>query len=74
MPLPQTADGIWKEAESSKAKEENGEVWAQESGMRERESASKILSPLPTLTMLEKASCVVLDAITPCATYITDDK
>jgi hypothetical protein len=42
--------------------------------MRERESASEILSPLPTLTMLEKASCVVLDAITPCATYITDDK
>jgi hypothetical protein len=44
------------------------------SGMRERESAREILSPLPTLAMLGKASCAVLGVITPCATRITVDK
>jgi hypothetical protein len=44
------------------------------SGMRERESASEILSPLPTLVMLGKASCAVLGVVTPCATRITVDK
>jgi hypothetical protein len=55
-------------------KEESREVWAQETRMRERESAIEILSPLPTLVMLGKASCAVLGAITPCATRITNDK
>jgi hypothetical protein len=42
--------------------------------MRERESVSEILSPIPTLATLGKASCVVLGAVTPCATRTTNDK
>jgi hypothetical protein len=60
--------------ESSTTKEEGKELWAQESRMRECESAGKILSPLPTHVTLGEASCVVLDAVTPCATCITNDK
>jgi hypothetical protein len=33
---------------------EDREIWAQESRMREHESACEILSPLPTLAMLGK--------------------
>jgi hypothetical protein len=55
-------------------KEEDREVWAQESRMWERESACEILSHLPTLAMLGKVLCTVLGAITPCATHITNDK
>jgi hypothetical protein len=65
---------IWKMAESSSVKEEDGGVWVQESIMWECESASEILSPLSTLVMLGKASCAVLGAITPCTTRITNDK
>jgi hypothetical protein len=74
MPLPWVVDGIWKEAESSRAKEESREVCAQETRMRERESTSEILSPLPTLAMLGKALCIVLGVVTPYATHIADDK
>jgi hypothetical protein len=67
-------DGIWKVPESSRAKEEDGEVQAQETRMREHESTSEILSPLPTFVMLGKASCAVLGGVTPCATRIANDK
>jgi hypothetical protein len=60
--------------ESSIAKEEDGEVWAQETRMREHESANEILSTLPTLTMLGKASRTMLGAVSPCATRISNDK
>jgi hypothetical protein len=73
MPLLRVLDGIWKVAESSRMKEEDKEVWVQESRMRERESACEILSPLPTLVMLGKASCTVLGAITSCVTCIAHD-
>jgi hypothetical protein len=67
-------DGIWKVAASSRVKEEGREIWAQKSKMRERESACEILSPLPTLVMLGKASCTVLGAVTPYAARIANDK
>jgi hypothetical protein len=73
MPLPWVVYGIWKVAESSRTKEEDREVWAQESRMRVRESACKILSPLPTLKIHGKVSCAVLGAVTPCASRITRD-
>jgi hypothetical protein len=60
-------------AESSRAKGDGGEVRTQETRMRERESASKILSPLPTLVTLGKASCTELGDVTPCATRIAND-
>jgi hypothetical protein len=76
MPLPRVVDGIWKVVESSRAKEEVGEVWAQQSIMREHESACKVPPPppLPTHATLGKVSCIVLGAITPCGTCIANDK
>jgi hypothetical protein len=71
--LPRAVVEIWMMAESSSAKEEDGKVWTQESRMRERESAYKIPSPLPTHAMLGKALCALLGAITPCATLIAND-
>jgi hypothetical protein len=47
MPLPRVVDGIWKVVESSRAKEEVGEVWAQQSIMRDHESACKVPPPPP---------------------------
>jgi hypothetical protein len=45
MPLPWVVDGIWKEAKSSRMKEEDVEFWVLESKMREHESTYEILSP-----------------------------
>jgi hypothetical protein len=74
MPLLRVVGGIQKVAENSREKREGGEVRTQETRMREHESASKILSPLPTLATLRKVLCIVLGAVTPCVTHITDDK
>jgi hypothetical protein len=56
-PLLRVVDGIWKVTESSRTKEEDREVWVQESRMRERESDNKIISPLPTHDALHSAWC-----------------
>jgi hypothetical protein len=72
--LRRVVDGIWKVAESSRMKEEDGEVWVQESRMKEHESTREIISPLPTQLILGKVSCTVSGAVSPFTIFIAHDK
>jgi hypothetical protein len=53
---------------------EDREIWAQESRMREHESACEILSPLPHSRDAWEVLCAVLGAVTSYATRITNDE
>jgi hypothetical protein len=55
-------------------KEEDGEVWVQESRMKEHESTREIISPLPTQLILGKVSCTVSGAVSPFTIFIAHDK